>query len=895
MAVSSRRPPSAAKPAAGAATNEARPNVIALPALRVDPALLGGAPSTSVVAQGSDGASTTVASGATTGIATGAARPPSRRQALAGVSPRTEPLPDPERPKVKSLPALRVDPALLGSAPGALAQSTEPPQVAETPELPPTYSAYADAGLLPGLALKGSRRLVPHPELPGESLPAFIAADRLAGKTDAEVVAEGNVELRRRDTVLNSDRLTYRQPTDEVEAEGDVLLISEGGQIDGPHLRLKLNDSTGFFEQPIYSIRQPRTGSPPVLWSVGEEADAANLTTGQGAAARIDFEGKGQYRMTDATYSTCMPAEGSSPEWFARTAGLHLDYDAQVGTATDAAIYFKGVPILYTPWMNFSLNNQRKSGLLAPTVGSTTRGGFEYTQPYYWNIAPNMDATISPRLIARRGLMWNGEFRYLQPDYRGSFNGQFLPNDRLEERNRSAFNLNHVQNFGYGFSGSLDINNASDGTYFSDLGRNSAIIAQTNLLRQGTLNYSADWWSASVLAQSYKTLQDPKLPPVATPYRRLPQVNLNAARGDLPFGLDATFSGEYVNFSNPDFGRVEGRRIIWYPQIALPLRTAAAYITPKIGLHATRYQLDNQAPGVPQSLTRNVPIFSLDTGLTLERQSDWFGTEMTQTLEPRLFYLYVPVRDQNNIPVFDSALVDFNFAQIFSENRYTGGDRIGDANQLTGVLTSRLIDEQGNELLRAAVGQQVYFSAQSVGLPPAFGEKLRTDRQTDVLGALSGRLWERTYLDTAVQYNTRESAVQRFNIGTRYQPEIGKVLNAGYRYTRDQLGQVDVSAQWPLGGGWHGVGRYNYSTKEKRLVEGVLGFEYDGGCWVGRVVMQRLATQTDRVNNALFFQLELNGFAELGSNPLELLKRNVPGYGVINQPDDNPDNLEWMQ
>lgn len=814
-----------------------------------------------------------------------------------------------------ALPPLRVDPALLGggapqaqtvppvpvvSAPAIMPAAPavgvavtptktksvppgEPPLVAEQPTLPPTYSAHTEAGLLPAPQLQASHRLLPHATLPDEALPTFITADQMSEKADVQVVAEGNVELRRRGAVLKSDRLTYWQPTDEVEAEGNVHLTNEGAQVSGPKLRMKMGETTGFFEQPVYSIQQPKIGTPPVLWTTGEKPEAANLTTGQGAATRLDFEGKGKYRLTDATYSTCTPADGSGPDWFARTANLRLDYDEQVGTANNATVYFKGVPILYSPWMDFSLNNERKSGLLTPTFGSTTRGGFEYTQPIYWNIAPNMDATLAPRVITRRGVLWNGEYRYLEPNYSGMFQGQLLPNDRLEDKRRSAFSLTHLQNFGYGFSGSLELNNASDGTYFSDLGHNSAIIAQTNLLRQGQLSYSANWWSASVLAQSYKTLQDPALPTVVTPYRRLPQVTVNADRSDLPLGLDFAFSGEHVNFRHPTL--IEGQRMTLYPQISLPLQTSAFYLTPKIGVHSTRYQLENQALGTPGKLTRNIPIASIDSGVTFERPGEWFGTPLMQTLEPRLYYLYIPDRDQSQIPVFDSALADFNFSQIFSENRYSGGDRIGDANQITGMLTSRLLDPQtGAEVLRGSFGQRLYFTTQHVGLP---GETLRTDRQTDLLGSFSGLVLPKTYVDTAVQYNTRQSILERLNIGGRYQPEPGKVLNAGYRYTRDQLGQVDVSGQWPFANGWHGVGRYNYSTREKRLVESVAGLEYDGGCWVGRMVVQRLATQTGRVNTSLFFQLELNGFARLGSNPLELLKRTVPGYGIINRPDED--------
>jgi LPS-assembly protein len=604
----------------------------------------------------------------------------------------------------------------------------------------------------------------------------------------------------------------------------------------------------------------------------------------------MDFEGEGKYRLTDATYSTCTPAAGSDPDWFARTTDLRLNYDDEVGTARNATVFFKGVPLFYSPWMSFSLNNERKSGLLTPTFGSTTNGGLEYTQPFYWNIAPNMDATIAPRFMSKRGILWNGEYRYLEPNFSGTLKGQYLPDDKVTNTSRSSLSLIHSQNLGYGFSAAVDLNGVSDDTFFSDLGSGSTVTSQTNLLRQGTLSYGSTWWSASLMAQSYQTLQDPSLPKVTEPYSRLPQLTVTANRSDLPLGLSFAFNGEDVNFRNPTL--VQGRRTTLYPQLSLPLQSEILTITPKIGLHSTRYSLDHQAVGTPDKLTRSLPIFSVDSGVTFERDVEWQGNKLTQTLEPRLYYLYVPLREQSLIPVFDTGLADFNFAQIFSENRYSGGDRIADANQLTAMVTSRLLDpENGAEIIRAAFGQRFYFTTQHVGLP---GEVLRTDHQTDFLGSVSGRILPKTYLDTAIQYNPSLNKVERFNVGGRYQPEAGKVLNAGYRYTREQLGivglgQIDISGQWPLFGGWHAVGRFNYSTKDKRMIESVAGLEYDGGCWVGRIVVQRLATLTQVANTGLFFQLELNGFARVGSNPLDILKRNVPGYGAINQEisDDN--------
>ena len=749
-------------------------------------------------------------------------------------------------------------------------------------QVDPVLSAPA---VLPEPFLKPSPLLVPLARDSSDARPTFIAADLMKGKNDVESVASGNVELRKIGQVLKTDHLIYWGSQDEVEAVGNVELTVNQDVISGPKLRLRLGDSVGYFEQPNYSLKRPGRGALP------ETAGAvAPMTTGTGHAQRIDFEGEDHYRLSDATYSTCGP---NDPEWYVRAGSMSLDYDREVGMATDASLVFKGMPILYSPWLNFSLNNQRKSGFLSPSFGTTTRSGPEVSLPYFWNIAPNMDATFTPRIMEKRGTQVAGEFRYLDFNYSGQINAEFLPNDLVTHTERSSIVLTHKQNFGSGFSGSLDINKVSDDTYFSDLSSRLAVTSQTNLPRQGTLSYGSTWWNANIMAQRFQTLQDPALLPVVIPYNRLPQLTLNANRADLPLGGVFNFAGEYVNFDHPT--SVLGKRTTLYPQLSLPLQTTAFYITPKIGMHSTSYSLDRQDPGTPAQITRNVPVFSIDSGVVFERKLDWFGQNMTQTLEPRLYYLYAPKRDQSQIPVFDSGLADFNFAQIFSENRYSGGDRFGDANQITAAITSRLVDPaSGSELLRGLVGQLYRLKVPEVTLP---GEVAATSKAADFLAAFSGQVLPKAYLDTAWQYSPHDNRSNRVTISGRYQPELGKVINAGYRFNRDllnpvtqinQIKQIDISGQWPLSGGWYGVGRYNFSLLDRSLVEAMGGLEYDGGCWVGRIVMQRIATSASTSSSGLFLQLELNGFANIGSNPMELLKRNIPGYGRINQAADIP-------
>lgn len=720
----------------------------------------------------------------------------------------------------------------------------------------------------------------PSPPPPDAKMrPTFVEADQVTGRNDVETVAVGDVMLRKEDARMTADRLVYHQQEDVVDATGNVRLSQHDDVMTGPYLHLNVSGNVGFFESPQYTIKRAPPGTSP-----------GQMTVGSGVAKRLDFEGKNHYRLMEATYSTCGPTD---PAWFARAGEMALDYDREVGDAHDTTLVFQGVPLLYSPWLTFSLNNTRKSGLLAPTLGTTSKSGLEMTVPYYWAIAPNMDATLAPRVMSKRGVAFDGEFRYLEQNYNGMLQGELLPDDTVTRTRRSSYALTHNQNFGLGFSGSLNLNGVSDDTYFTDLSPRMTNTAQTNLLRQGVFGYASTWWNASLMAQSFQTLQDPALSPVAIPYRRLPQLTVNAARADMPLGGLFALRGELVHFAHPN--QVDGTRTTVNPQISFPIQTAAFFLTPKLALNSTTYRLENQAAGIPDRLTRNVPLFSLDGGAVLERPFEVYGRNLTQTLEPRFYYLRVPARLQDPIPVFDSGLADFNFAQIFSENRYSGGDRIGDAHQLTAAVTSRFIaPANGGELLRGTLGQRFYFKNQEVTLP---GETPRTSNMADFLASITGELNSFTSVDSGLQYNPHDRQLRRFTLSGRYRPESGRILSASYRYNRDlnntsiignNIRQIDLAGQWPLGGGWSGVGRYNYSLIDRRIIEAVGGLEYNAGCWGLRVVLQRLATATSNSSTAFFIQLELNGFSSIGSNPMDLLKRSIPGYSRAIQPTADP-------
>jgi LPS-assembly protein len=701
----------------------------------------------------------------------------------------------------------------------------------------------------PGLKLRMQPELIPYSLGRDEPADLFLDAEKVEGHQDQEVDAAGSVRLRKRGEAVFSDQLHLSIPDQQLTATGHMRFEKEGDVITGEQLFYDLNSDTGYIDKPEYSLTR---------YGV------------RGNAKRLVIESRDLFKIEKATYTTC---DVGDDDWFLRIGRLDLDRLRDIGVARDATVVFKGVPVLYSPYLDFSLSGRRKTGLLPPTIGTTGQSGLEYTQPFYWNIAPNRDLTVAPRVLEKRGVLMNGDFRYLEPDTKGEFRGEYLPDDRQKGESRYGYLWQHQQNFGNGFSGSLDLQGVSDDTYFTDLSDKIAATSQTNLNREGDLFYDGGWWNVNTRVQRFQTLQDP-LAPVVPPYARTPQITLNMDR-QTDLHLDFGMQGEYVEFNHPTL--LNGRRETLYPSVSAPFQTPYFYITPKAGYHTTSYSFeDSNRPDV----TRNLPIYSLDSALTFERETTLWGRAFQQTLEPRLYYVYIPFRPQDQLPVFDTALADFNLARIFTENKFSGGDRINDANQLTAAVTSRLIDPvSGNEQLRFTLGQRYYFTPQEVALTP----QLPSSGRSDVLAAVTGQITKHWFTDLDVEYGIDQSQVQRSNAVLRYQPDPAKVVNFGYRFTRDSLEQLDLSAEWPIGGRWTGLARYNYSLQDRRLLEGLVGVEYNAGCWAARFVMHRFASTTDAYINAMFFQLELTGLSQIGSSPLELLRQNIIGYQKTNE------------
>lgn len=680
--------------------------------------------------------------------------------------------------------------------------------------------------------------------------PVTICAEQMKGLINRDIHLDREVELNRDEITVHADKATFRQVENEIDAVGNVRIKRFGDRYTGNSLNLNLDSNEGSIFNPTYHIEK---------------------TNGQGKAERVDFQGDTQATVVNGTYSTC---EGLDPDWYLKTDTLKLDTDRNIGTSSKTVVYFKGVPILGMPWLSFSLGG-RKSGWLPPTFELGSKGHQSFTMPYYFNIAPNRDLTLYPKYIALRGLQLGANGRYLGESYSGQTNVEVLIDDKKTRTNRYALQSSHSQMLAPRWSYAWNVKTASDDEYPSDFSKSITASSERQLLRELRTDYSAAHWSATARVQNYLVLQDPdpKLR-LDRPYDRLPQLTFRHWRYDVR-GFDWAVDSDATWFWHPD--KVRGSRIVVNPQISYPMVRSSYFVTPKLSLHATNYRLDNQTAG-SQTLSRALPTLSVDSGLFFERDSQFFGKKMTQTLEPRLFYVNTPYRDQSMFPNFDTAEAGFNFAQIFNENRFTGSDRINDANQLTAALVSRYIEPSGAERLRLAFGQRFYFKEQRVVLNTA-GPKANLSR-SDLLLSASGRLTSSLSIDTAMQYSESARRVYSANYGAQWQPSPERVLNAEYRYLRndvEQLKQVNVSAQWPLARRLYGMGRINYSLQDRKVVDSLVGLVYKADCWLLRFSAQRFVTTSQQSSTPIFLQLELNGLSKigLGTNPLEALSRSV--------------------
>ena len=698
---------------------------------------------------------------------------------------------------------------------------------------------------------------------PAPETPIEIDTGAVAYQQDTGILtlSEG-VDVRRAQERVVADSLTYDRNTGDIETQGATLLERPGLRMIGDHALLNLETNQGQMRNVSYRFSQ-----------------SANL---RGTADLAELLNPSQTRYQGLVYSTCPPGSNA---WSIKASRLKLDQEKGIGVARDARLRIKGVPVVYTPYLRFPIDDRRRSGFLVPTIGTSDESGFELVVPYYWNIAPNLDATISPHFLSERGLLMGTELRYLTRNDRGRIEAEVIPDDAKYDGNgaRWALNLEETGAWLGRFTTSLEFSAVSDDSYLEDFGNGLEITSTRRLLQRGTVGYIGNGWSLLTALEGYQTV-DPEITPEQRPYGRLPQVLFNLSPVKLGAGLSASVNAEYDYFDHNHI--VYGQRLAMQPSLSLPLRRSYGHIIPTLSLNLSGYDLSNTAVGQPTSPSHSIPTVEVDSKLVFERDTNWFGTQALQTLEPRLYYLYTPYEDQAATPVFDSSELTFNFANLFRSNRFTGRDRIGDANQLTTALSSRFLDARtGVEMLRLSVGRILYFADRRVQI---FGPT-EVANESPIAGEISAQLFDRWRGRASFEWDPAEATDQwgRRTLQLQYkESDAERLVNLAYRFDRgasieNRFETTDLSFRMPISNEVNVVGRWLYSLETDETNDAFAGIEFGQCCWKIRVLGRHFKNSADSAaSTSLMLQVELAGLGAFGSSVDSFLQREVYGYQV---------------
>ena len=661
----------------------------------------------------------------------------------------------------------------------------------------------------------------------------------------------GGVMLRRGDKLAGADSAIFDPLERALHLTGNVRYEDPGTQIVSDTAEFSYDSGRIVFEGAEFTL-----GS----------------SNARGSADKLLINQQGQLQLDQVSYTTCPPG---SKDWELQADDIDLDTRTGVGTARNIKLRFKNIPILYAPYISFPISDARKSGVLTPEIGSSSRTGNELSVPYYWNIAPSYDATIVPRLLTERGLQLQTEFRYLTETSNGIVTAHYLPDDDQLDIARHLIGVDHQTLFQNGWRNLIDFREVSDSQYFEDLGVSLSISSLTHLNQSVSFDLHTENMSFFGQVQDFQTLDDAILP-TEEPYRRLPQLLFNGYWPDQLMGLAAGISGEIVNFDR-DVG-VTGWRLNLSPQFELPVGGPGWFIKPAIALDYTRYELSNTLPGERTDPSRSVPIASFDTGLILERTMSG-GSRRIQTIEPRLLFVHIPHRNQDDLPIFDTIMPDLNLVQLYRKNRFLGVDRIGETDQVSVGITSRILDvETGRELLTATIGQTRYFSDRQVTLP---GDSPDNFESSDFIAEVQFFLTQNLNFDIGHQWGSGNSGTTKSEARLQYRPASNKILNISYRFRRNSLEQGDLSWIWPISTKWNFVGRYNYSFRDQEVLEQFFGLEYESCCWGIRAFTRRHISTRDGTRDSSFgLQLVLKGMTSVGTAADKLLERGILGYSA---------------
>ncbi len=740
-----------------------------------------------------------------------------------------------------------------------------------------SYGADADPANKP-LSLRLENELQVRKPISDEKSVTFTTSDVIDGTNDRVMNLRGNAEIRRNGKVVKGDRITYDLDTDIAEVEGKAKLMKELTSFSGPKARIKMDAQLGWIESPDYEL--------------------GGAMVGYGNATKAEFIEDDKILLTKPTYTTCTPG---NLDWYFSSSTMEIDRTNNLGTGSDGVLRFFEVPVLYAPSFSLPFGAERKSGFLTAITGVNSSNGFDIAVPYYFNIAPNRDATVTPRYMSLRGTQLGAEYRYLEKNYSGVLSGEILPNDHITHTNRWAFSIKHAQVIRPGWNAYANIAKVSDDLYTDNFGRSVGTVISRQFLQEVGTNYAYNGWNFVARVQKFQTLQPDPINQVPIPYNREPQ--LNARYNNIDWnGAVVKFEGDFSRFSYagpltpagaqyPTRGFNTTDRAFVNTSISYPYMTPGYYIKPKVTFQANSYNMigNNNYSGYAQNFA--IPTVSLDSGLFFERDASelagLFGRSMLMTFEPRLFYVYTPYVNQSQIPMYDTAPIGVGISQIFAENSFIGNDRVSDNNKITAGFTSRLIDEEsGVERARAIVAQRYDMTGQRV---TAYGDNstqtnLSRQQYSDLLMGVSTRLASNFNLDLYNQHNIDLNRPVATALTASWRPSPRRILNLStlynYNVPNAQITtlQNELSGQWPITKKLYALGRVTYDSVSNRFLNTLAGFEYDEECWAFRVVLQKFINTSQVTTQQIFFQIDLKGISGIGNNPNNILKFAIPGY-----------------
>ena len=707
----------------------------------------------------------------------------------------------------------------------------------------------------------------------------LIEGDSLESILDRKLRATGNASILKGNQSITADFIEYDQISEELYAKGEIKITTPDLELKGSELEMSLAENTG------------SVANASFVANINENSTSKFNKELRGTATKIFLEGEDKKKLEFAKITTC---EAGQNEWFITSNETVIDQSSGNIKAKDAVLSLKGIPIMYSPYVDFSTTSQRRSGWLLPTAGTTTTSGFETSIPYYFNLSPTYDATLTSRYMEKRGLQFDGEFRYMKENFEGTSQIQYLNKDNESDiDNRYLLDINHKHNFGHGFTGTIEYEKvkSGDNNYFADMSTSIAVTSQVSLRQTAHLDYQkTDDLSdikASLKVQEFQNLTS------ASPYELKPSFNVSFKRDwedsadqSLFLQTDANFMYDQFDTGNNAAKNIAtGSRISSTPSVSFPMEASFGYLKPKLMANLRHYDLDD-AQTSQKSLA--VPTVSLDSGLYLDRPFELSGYSFIQTLEPRVFYTYTPYEDQTEIPMFDTSLNELNSTTIFQENQFSGQDRVMDTNAITTALTTRILDDSGYDWALLTMAQRFYLSDRKVLDETQFDGSSYKGDKSDFLVSAQANLTKSLRLTSEYEYNFSEDTTNKFTASGRFTPEPGKVFNASYRQVLNpSSGVYDVkqyllSTQWPLSSGWSALASYNYDLYKKQDIESMIGAEYDAGCWSAQMMFHRLQLATsEEATDTFFLMLEIGDLGSFGQGDrnslFEKMNRTVQG------------------